>query len=62
MSNLLNNRAADFKYEIAPACFVSMMKKALIEKMKSGYFIASHPFPKIDGELLIFKPLKGDQT
>jgi transposase len=58
----LNRTNEDFKYEIPPACFVSMMKKTLIDKMKAKYFLASHPYPKIDGELMIFKPMKADQT
>ena len=38
-----------------------MMKKVLIEKMHEKYFLASHPFPKIDGEMIIYKPKKSDQ-
>jgi len=41
---------------------ISMMKKVLIEKMESKYFLASHPYPKVEGEMIIFKPLKVDQT
>ena len=37
-----------------------MMKKVLIEKMEGKYFLASHPFPKILGEMIIFKPKKAD--
>ena len=58
------NKTADqgFKYEIPPSCMVSMMKKVLIEKMSGKFFLASHPYPKIEGEMIIFKPKKGDQT
>ena len=41
---------------------VSMMKKVLIEKMTGKYFLASHPYPKLEGEMIIFKPQKGDQN
>lgn len=39
-----------------------MMKKALIEKLDAKYFLASHPYPKLEGEMVIFKPKKADQT
>ena len=39
-----------------------MMKKVLIEKFENKYFLASHPYPKIEGEMIIFKPVKDDQT
>jgi ssDNA-binding Zn-finger/Zn-ribbon topoisomerase 1 len=38
------------------------MKRALIEKMTAKYFLSSHPCPKIEGEMIIFKPMKVDQT
>lgn len=38
------------------------MKKVLIDKMAAKYFLASHPYPKIEGEMIIFKPKKADQT
>ena len=50
-----------FKYEIPESCYVSMMKKVLVEKFEeTKYFLASHPYPKIEGEMLIFKPKKTD--
>lgn len=30
--------------------------------MKGKFFLASHPVPKIEGEMIIFKPKKSDQT
>ena len=58
----LNKTADNFKYEIPESCYVSMMKKVLIEKMAAKYFLASHPFPKIEGEMIVFKPKKNDQN
>lgn len=58
----LNQTDTNFKYEIPPTCMVSMMKKVLIEKMTGKFFLASHPVPKIEGEMIIFKPKKSDQT
>jgi len=55
LSNL-NKTVGDFKFDLSPACFVHLMKKALIEKMAAKYFLSSHPYPKIEGEMIIFKP------
>ena len=30
--------------------------------MAAKYFLGSHPYPKIEGELIVFKPQKNDQT
>ena len=30
--------------------------------MSGRYFLASHPYPKLEGELLVFKPNKLDQN
>jgi len=39
---------------------VTMMRKVLIEKLPARYFLASHPYPKIEGEMLVFLPRKED--
>ena len=58
----MNQTSISYKYELPAACMVSMMKKVLIDKMPAKYFLASHPYPKIEGEMVIFKPKKVDQT
>lgn len=58
----LNKTSETFKYEIPQSCYVSMMKKVLIEKMQAKWFLASHPYPRIEGEMIVFKPKKEDQT
>ena len=57
----MNKTSDTFKYEIPDTCKVSMIKKVLIEKLPAKYFLASHPFPKIEGEMIIFRPRKDDQ-
>ena len=56
----MNKTAENFKYEIPETCKISMMKKVLIEKLPAKYFLASHPYPKIEGEMVIFLPRKDD--
>ena len=60
--SVLNKTNGSFKFELPQTCMVSMMKKVLIEKMEGKYFLASHPYPKLEGEMIIFKPKKGDQN
>ena len=36
-----------FKFDLPPTCMITMMKKALIEKMDEKYFLSSHPYPRI---------------
>ena len=50
----------NFKNEVPDNCSVSMMKKCLIDKLPAKYFLASHPFPKIEGEMIVFRPRKQD--
>ena len=38
-----------------------MMKKTLIYKLPAKYFLASHPYPKLEGEMIVFRPRKDDQ-
>ena len=57
-SSMMNKTGIDLNFKLAlpMTCHVSMIKKLLIEKMPAKYFLASHPFPKIEGEMLIFRP------
>jgi len=48
------------KFEIPETCHMAMMKKLLIEKLENKFFLAVHPFPRIEGEMIIFKPQKED--
>ena len=67
-SNMDTNRASQkelegiSKLDLPDSCYLSMMKKVLIEKLTAKFFLAVHPFPRIEGEMLIFKPKKEDQN
>lgn len=60
--NTMNITANQFKFELPESCFISMMKKVKIEKLNSKFYLVSHPFPQIEGEMLIFQPKKDDQS
>jgi len=51
---------ASFKFDLPESCFLTLIKRLLIDKLPGKYFVSSHPFPKIEGELLIIRPKKDD--
>ncbi|CDW89049.1 UNKNOWN [Stylonychia lemnae] len=51
----------DYKYEIPQLCHITLMKGNQIEKLHRKYILMSHPFPKIEGEMIMFLPVKQDQ-
>ena len=57
----LNKTNDSFRYETPDSCLVSMMKKTMISKLENKYLLTSHPYPKIEGEMIIFKAKKDDQ-
>ena len=61
--SMAKTHGESFKYEIPDSCKVTMMKKVLVQKLsdRDKYFLASHPYPKLEGEMIVFKPHKKDQ-
>ena len=66
-SNTMNNTKEgfdikdDIKYEIPESCFVILMKGNKIQKMDKKFKLLSHPFPIMEGEMILFQTLKQDQ-
>ena len=48
----------DLKYEIPDTCFLIMMKGNKISKLDKKYKLLSHPFPLLQGEMILFQLLK----
>lgn len=53
---MTNEEASENKFDIPESCFLTMMKKILIEKLQDKFFLAVNPFPRVEGEMIIFKP------
>eukprot|EP00347_Sterkiella_histriomuscorum_P001454 403371978 len=51
----------DYKFEIPQDCIMSIIKGNQIHKLSKKYLLLSHPQPKIEGEMILFQPLKQDQ-
>lgn len=44
----------DYKFEIPEICYLILMKGNLIQKLHKKYLLLSHPFPLIEGEMIMF--------
>ena len=51
----------DYKYEIPQDCIISILKGNKIEKLAQKYALLSHPYPMVEGEMIIIQPQKQDQ-
>ena len=49
------------KFLIPETCHILMSKKLKIEKMDLKYILVFHPFPLVEGEMIMFQPKKEDQ-
>ena len=52
----------NLKYTIPETCYIKIAKKLKIEKLDAKYNLCSHPFPLVEGEMILFQPKKEDQT
>ena len=50
----------NYKLDLPDECLINMLKSLKIEKLDSKFYLVSHPFPQIEGEMLIFQPKKDD--
>lgn len=48
----------DFKFDIPESCYQVLMKGLKIEKLKKKFLLIAHPYPIVEGEMLLFQPLK----
>lgn len=51
----------NYKYDLPQECLLRMMKTLKIEKLDKKYVLSVHPYPIIEGEMLIFSTKKQDQ-
>ena len=56
--SILSNQ--DYKLEIPDSCMMHIMKGCRIEKLHKKYVLLVHPFPLMEGEMILFQPLKAD--
>ena len=51
---VLQSKQDKLKYTIPESCFISMKKKLKIEKLDAKYQLCIHPFPLVEGEMILF--------
>lgn len=52
--NNMSLTQTNFKFDLPDSCFISMLKGVKIEKLDSKFYLVSHPFPQVEGEMLVF--------
>jgi hypothetical protein len=50
----------DYKYEIPDSCYITLCNVNKIEKLDKGYYLMAHPYPLLEGEMIILQPLESD--
>ena len=48
-----NARKNQYKYKIPELCHMELLKLNRIEKLDEEYYLMIHPFPQMEGELII---------
>jgi hypothetical protein len=56
----INKQFDEEKMALPESCFVLFPKGTKIEKLEAKYVLVAHPFPQIEGEMLIIQPKKDD--
>lgn len=50
------------KYDIPNNCKLDLLKAARIQKLEENYMLMAHPYPQMEGELLLFQANIEDQS
>ena len=61
MSGKDSQEGIDFKYDIPNTCKLEMLELNRIERFEEDYQLVVHPFPQMDGELILFQTNANDQ-
>lgn len=58
----INKELENMRYEIPDSCFVKYAKNTKIEKLEAKFVLLAHPYPSLEGEMLLVQPKKEDQA
>ena len=61
-ANQINQDLENLKFEIPDSCRQNFTKNSKIEKLDAKYLLLAHPYPQLEGEMLVLQPKKEDQT
>jgi hypothetical protein len=51
----------DLRFDLPESCLLFLMKGNKISKLDKKFKLLSHPYPILEGEMILFQPLKQDQ-
>jgi hypothetical protein len=51
----------DMYHNLTDRCYLNLIKGCRIEKLDKKFILVAHPYPSIEGEMLLFQPNKADQ-
>lgn len=51
----------EFMYDLPPTCKLEIPKLNRIEKLDEDYVLVAHPFPQMEGEMLLFQIIPNEQ-
>jgi hypothetical protein len=51
----------DLKQDLPDSCYQIIMKGNKISKLDKSFKLLTHPYPLIEGEMIVFQPFKADQ-
>lgn len=51
----------EFMYDLPPTCKLEIPKLNRIEKLDEDYVLCAHPFPQMEGEMLLFQIIPNEQ-
>lgn len=57
----INRQLENLKFEIPESCFLKYTKNTKIEKLDAKYLLLAHPYPALEGEMVLCQPKKEDQ-
>lgn len=57
----IKQKSEEEKVIIPESCYLNFSKNCKIEKLESKYLLVAHPYPALEGEMLILQPKKQDQ-
>ena len=56
----INRQFDEEKMALPETCFTMFPKSTKIEKLEAKYVLVAHPYPQVEGEMLIIQPKKDD--
>lgn len=54
-----DKQAQEMKYDLPKSCKLPISRKLIVETLQNGYYLVAHPYPQVEGEMLMFQVTSG---